>query len=290
MLNNFVLKKSDPIIIIGSHRSGTSLVTSVLQQLGLSIGCKLDENSESVFFQSINIWLLSQSGGAWDNPNSIKHLFANPDQQTLIKKYIKFLMKSPRASQFLGFKNYVRYRDIQKLDFCWGWKDPRNTYTLPLWLDLFPNAKVVHIYRHGVDVANSLYTRCQKTFRHSLEKYESKKWIYPIVSKRERFIESYRTLSLEGSFQIWEEYIQTAKKHVQSLDNKAIEIQYEELLLAPTEVLKNLVQFVGLTVDHSDLQKISDRFQRKRAYAFKKDERLQLFSNQMSHRLRLHGY
>jgi hypothetical protein len=279
-----------PIIIIGSPRSGTTLLTSILKQLGLFIGHKLEDNSEAIFFQSINNWLLVQSGGSWDNPDSIKYLHANTDQKKYIKKHIEFLMKSPRASQFLGFKNYIRYRDIQKLNFCWGWKDPRNTYTLPLWLDLFPNAKVVHICRHGVDVANSLHTRCQKIFHHSLEKYESRKWIYPVISKRGGFVDSYRSLSIEGSFQIWEEYVQTARKHVQSLDNKAIEIQYENLLLEPTEVLKTLVQFVGLSVAHADLQKISEQFQEGRAYAFRHDERLQIFSNQMSNRLGIYGH
>ena len=34
----------------------------------------------------------------------------------------------------------MRVRDIP---FPWGWKDPRNSITLPLWLRLYPEAKII---------------------------------------------------------------------------------------------------------------------------------------------------
>jgi hypothetical protein len=279
-----------PVIIIGSPRSGTTLLTSMLQQLGMFVGHKLDENREAIFFQSINDWLLRQSGGAWDNPEAIQYFYASLDDQLPAKNYIRSLMQSPRASQFLGFKKSINYQDIRDLDFFWGWKDPRNTYTLPLWLDVFPNAKVIHISRHGLDVANSLHVRSQKILNNILKTHERRKWVHFFKLKQGGFADSYRCNSLEGSFQVWEEYIQTARKHVQFLGNQAIEIQYEQLLLSPVEVLTSLVQFVGLKVTRSDLQKITGQLQGGRAYAFKKDEKLQIFGNQILNRLEPCGY
>ena len=43
-----------------------------------------------------------------------------------------------------------------------GWKDPRNTFTLDLWLKLFPNAKIINIMRHPLDVSQSLLVRQNK--------------------------------------------------------------------------------------------------------------------------------
>ncbi|MBW1793701.1 MAG: sulfotransferase [Deltaproteobacteria bacterium] len=44
----------------------------------------------------------------------------------------------------------------------WGWKDPRTTLTLPLWLKLFPKARIIHVIRNGIDSALSLWRRCKK--------------------------------------------------------------------------------------------------------------------------------
>jgi hypothetical protein len=41
----------------------------------------------------------------------------------------------------------------------WGWKDPRNSLTLPFWMKLVPNLKVVIPLRNPLEVAASLYKR-----------------------------------------------------------------------------------------------------------------------------------
>ena len=56
-------KWEQPVIIIGMHRSGTTMITDMLRRLGLFVGNDLEENSESMFFINHNDWLLNQSGG-----------------------------------------------------------------------------------------------------------------------------------------------------------------------------------------------------------------------------------
>ncbi len=43
-----------PILIVGMHRSGTSLLTGLLRRLGLITGWSLN-NEESVFFHCVNL-------------------------------------------------------------------------------------------------------------------------------------------------------------------------------------------------------------------------------------------
>ena len=40
----------DPIIIIGMHRSGTTLLSKLLEKCGVFMGTKKEENNESIFF------------------------------------------------------------------------------------------------------------------------------------------------------------------------------------------------------------------------------------------------
>jgi hypothetical protein len=96
-------------------------------------------------------------------------------------------------------------KGIPSLNFPWGWKDPRSTFTLPLWLCLFPNAKIINIKRHGVDVAQSLRVRGWKGFLATTEKYRKYKWIVPFRPKKLGFIESPRCAALEGGLSLWQE-------------------------------------------------------------------------------------
>lgn len=109
------------------------------------------DNSEAVFFLWLNGWLLLQSGGAWDYPEPIDSLIKDEENFLFLTDCLSDQLKALRAASFLGIGNFLRYPSIGNLDIPWGWKDPRNTFTLPFWLKLFPQAKVIHISRHGVD-------------------------------------------------------------------------------------------------------------------------------------------
>lgn len=60
--------RKEPVIIIGMHRSGTSLLSRVLEQTGVFMGNKKDENNEALFFLKFNDWILKQANATWDNP------------------------------------------------------------------------------------------------------------------------------------------------------------------------------------------------------------------------------
>ena len=57
-----------PVIVIGMHRSGTSMLTRFIQDLGVFMGKDLSENDESRFFMNLNRWILFQAGASWDVP------------------------------------------------------------------------------------------------------------------------------------------------------------------------------------------------------------------------------
>lgn len=281
---------SSPVIIIGAHRSGTSLVTRLLDDLGIFVGRKLDTNHEAMFFQSINDWILRQSGGSWDNPDSVSYFLKDQENMALSHEYVQQLMRSPLASSYLGFYKYLRFGNISNLDIPWGWKDPRNTYTLPFWLRLFPEAKVVHVYRHGVDVAKSLTYRSSKSFARNSERYSMFKPVYSLGLKKSGFRDSLVCSSLEGSFEVWSKYIETANNHVNNLESQAISIQFESLIDDPMKVLTELTDFLELNPSKDKVEKSIAKIAGDRCLAYKRDNLSDEFSHFVREPLASYGY
>jgi hypothetical protein len=279
-----------PVIIIGAHRSGTSLVTRLLDDLGIFVGKKLDANHEAMFFQSINAWILRQSSGSWDNPDSVSNFLRDHENMALSQEYIEQLMHSPTASSYLGLCKYLRFGNISNLDISWGWKDPRNTYTLPFWLRLFPKAKVVHVYRHGVDVAKSLTSRSSESFARNSERYSIFKPAYSLGLKRGGFRDSLVCSSLDGSFEVWSKYIKTASNHVNNLGSQAISIQFESLIDDPMKVLTELTDFLELNPSKDKIEKSITKIASDRCLAYKRDKLSDEFSNFVREPLAAYGY
>ncbi|MGL4610758.1 MAG: sulfotransferase [Trueperaceae bacterium] len=279
-----------PIIIIGMHRSGTSMMTSMLRQLGLFIGASKDNNDESNFFQRMNDWSLRQAGGSWDNPEMIDDLLANETMRQLVTDYFDFSLHSPRQLFFLDWRNYLQGQRIANLTTPWGWKDPRNTYTLPLWLDLFPDAKVIHIYRNGIDVAESLRVRWQKDLEYVKKAYERQKPLFAALPKLRTFPLSVRCSDLEQGFKLWELHLERAQAHVQALGDRAIEIKYEDFLTNPFEYMRALATFSGLEASDETIRDITSQVRNSRGQAYKKNPELLDFKRSVNERLERYGY
>lgn len=140
-----------PVCIAGMHRSGTSMVARLLQQCGLYLGqdTKLisgdaanpDGYWEHLHAVEINDALLAHLGGAWDV------VPARPDGWELQPELLPLRF---RAAQFVN-----QFADHS----FWGWKDPRNSLTLPFWKRLMPDLKVVMCIRNPLDVVHSLRRR-----------------------------------------------------------------------------------------------------------------------------------
>ncbi len=276
----------EPILVIGAHRSGTSALARVLESLGVFVGAKLDPNHEPWFFLRLNEWLLAQCGGRWDHPAVIDDLLADAATRSLARDYLAFALRTPRAIGFLGTARYLRRRGIDRLVEPWGFKDPRTTYTLPLWLDLFPTARVVHIHRHGVDVADSLCRRHRAHLERSRRGFDRNKPLLALLRKRAGFGESARCATLEGAFSLWEDYVTRARTHVAGLGERAREVAYEDLAGAPRETIAALAAFCGLLPGDEAIDRAAALMSSDRVAAHATDARLAEFARSVESRVR----
>lgn len=278
--------------MIGMHRSGTGMLMRLLEELGLFPGRLLEENHEALFFLQANDWALGIAGGAWDHPAPIRRLLAHKEQRALTVDYLRHLAATPHAARYLGRLGWLRWRDLSRLSFPWGWKDPRNTFTLPLWLDVFPGARIIHILRHGVDVAASLVSRESRLLEAARATHERRRRLgaYWLRAKRGGWSMSLRCAALEGGFELWEEYVREGRAHVAALGTGAAEVRYEEFLADPRATLARLAAFSGLEPGDEELDRVAAQVRPERAYAYRERPELRELARSYSGRLAEHGY
>lgn len=147
------------VLTVGMHRSGTSLVTGILNSLGVDMlgGGKYtilpsDVGNSKGYFEllemnEVNDLLLDESGGCWWNP---------PTLSALLNKTSWYAVHRGK-DLFYGLR-HARTSDM------WGWKDPRMCVTLPWWrTHLLDNLNVpkylIYVHRSKEAICRSICVR-----------------------------------------------------------------------------------------------------------------------------------
>ena len=245
----------DPIIVVGMHRSGTSLVSRLLSELGVFMGADLNMHAESDAFLDLNSRVFRLAHGDWDVPEPVVEMLNNErfaaDLSALIasEEWPALQRKFLRRDGLTGRLRSPEWPSI------WGWKDPRNSITLPLWRRLMPDARVVHVFRNPADVALSLATREQARYRIRLDRPT---------------LRSPRCLDKAGGARLWTSYADACLGARQSLpEGSWLDLCYEDLLATPIEGLRQLAKFVASAASDGELEDLARTVNAGRAYAFR---------------------
>jgi hypothetical protein len=139
------------VIVLGMHRSGTSLVASLLGLLGAYLGDEedfipADQDNPQGFWErrgviSLNNLVLRAGDAAWDRVAGF--------DVSRIRGRFRRRFASGAASLIQGLDTHG----------TWAIKDPRLCLTLPLWRPLCRHAVCVVTLRHPAEVASSLERR-----------------------------------------------------------------------------------------------------------------------------------
>ena len=54
---------------------------------------------------------------------------------------ISILLNRRSNCRYFGAQYLIKKGNFFDLDYPWAWKDPRNIFTLPFWVTLFPSSK-----------------------------------------------------------------------------------------------------------------------------------------------------
>jgi hypothetical protein len=142
--------KNHCFVILGMHRSATSLIAKGLSESGVYMGNNNMQQADSgnphgywedLDFQFLNKEILARAGGDWFNiPDEDAILSAG--KKADIKGRIKGLIQ----------KRYEQYN-------LWGFKDPRTVLTIRAIRPHLKNHSFFACFRNPNEVAQSLYTR-----------------------------------------------------------------------------------------------------------------------------------
>jgi len=279
------VRQANPIVVIGMHRSGTRLLVEILDKLGVFMGADRQADSESVTFMVINEGILHQCGALWSEPMSAHFLLSQPDAVERL---------APVACDALGAQ-LERYAGPsgwhldtgRKVLQPFGWKDPRNTFTLPVWKHVFPNLRAIHIVRHGVDVAASLARRHAEALRAATG--ESVPSALTVIRDHALgVLSSRRGWTLAEALTMWEQYVEKARQESAALGERALEVRYEDLLTRPAHVIPTIASFCGVEAPPQGAP--IGGLEPSRAFAFRRNPQLVAFAGSAREALARYGY
>jgi hypothetical protein len=145
------VREPKTIVVLGMHRSATSLMAKGLNDAGVNMGEHLLGKHESnpwghfedIEIMQLNEAILKAAGGSWDRPPSEEQILA---QRQAFDERIHALVKANDANVDPDYP-------------LWGWKDPRTTLTIKLYLPHLTNPYFFFCFTHPAKVGISLHER-----------------------------------------------------------------------------------------------------------------------------------
>lgn len=202
------------VIILGMHRSGTSMLSSIVHSLGISMGPEADlkrNNPESQpygywedqSFVSLNRQIIKAAGGHWHKP---------PGRLKILAASIEY---RDEISELVGTR--------KKESDNWGWKDPRNCLCIECYQYVFKpedDVRYIHILRDREAIIDSLIRRGE-VLKSLLDQRESWK---RVVYEHQR-----RVFDFCNRYQV--------KRYI---------INYEDVLKYPGYEVRRLAEYLGI--------------------------------------------
>ena len=209
-----------PVFIVSSGRSGTTLLTAMLNASG-----QIFIPHESYFLARAYPLYGKTCSFSEDDYQALAELFKISSQKNgwgMATDYIKECLRNRQPNNFrdvncIIYESYLQFKGIAGPR--WGIKAPVLIASLPQIRTVFPDAKIVHLVRDGRDVLVSY---------RNVRRYE-----------KIRFGPS-------GGFTTALYWVDGVRRIHQLIDTNIFQIRYEDLISEPKKELQHLCTFLGI--------------------------------------------
>ena len=197
-------------VVLGMHKSGTSLVSQILHHSGINMGCSIETHR------------------SYDQGNKYeRHAVLRLNEEILGARRNTSVEINVAGKPTATAEQHKRMRDIiascnQAYD-NWGFKDPRTSLVYSLWASALPEHKIIAIYRSP----HEIWPR------------------YRVVHRRNRYRDPYRAWRTVKS---WSEHNHNIVTFLQNTQMESITLEYGSLMTTTAE-FERLQEFVGMALN-----------------------------------------
>ena len=225
------LRSRSPVFVLGSPRSGTTLLYDMLLSAG----------GFAVYLAESNVFnLLAPRFGDL-------HIFRN--RKRLVDAWLHSKLFRASGLQAATIRNQLLTECENPADFLnlvmseicaaqgvprWAENSPEGMLYLPLIKRLIPNALILHILRDGRDVATSLAVR---------------RYVRALPWEDRH--------GLIGCGLYWEWIVDEGRRFGHSIPADYMEIRFEHLLARPQETLDKIATFIDQPLDYEIIQRVA---------------------------------
>jgi hypothetical protein len=209
------------VVVLGMHRSGTSVITRAMETMGADLGSKLGSPVAGVndkgFFEDVDIVgideaVLGAAGGRWDDFSPINLDKIEPAKMAVMRAHAATVLREKCKDKIFAVK------------------DPRIPRLLPFWQPVFDQL--------GLQVVYVIAVRNPVSVGRSLE-------------KRDGF-------ALDKSYRLWLAHMVPALRATEQ--KPRVLVDYDRLMEAPLKELERISEQLGLPLAADRASSFSQEF------------------------------
>jgi len=231
------------LIIVGMHRSGTSLITQWLNRCGLFVGNNL----------------------VGPGIGNVQGHFEDED---FLRLHQKFLKKRNLPESGFVYRRSIVLSEVEKIELQamiasktrkheeWGWKEPRTSLFLDGYAELVPGAFYIIAVRNFNTTINSLVTR---QFKMQQKKIQEKKGLTRLkwILFKQRSLDKMFEKETNRYLKIWIHYYEKILQHIQSIPNDRFVItNYTQLKNNDGDLFSKLKDDWKFSLDYSPFKNL----------------------------------
>jgi len=238
-----------PIVIGGLGGSGTRLVVSLLQEMGVNMGGELNESLDNMWFSLLFVRrsILLKSDDelrklAWLFTNAMRHGNSIPRELNRLLDRACQHDRGPVLPRSLLEEtrdSLLRAAPVEEPDQVWGFKQPNTHVMVPQLLRCFRKMKYIYVVRNGLDMAFSENQNQLKYFWGDL------------------ILEGDVSVTPRNALRYWVASHKRMLGYKRYMGGQLYFLNFDRLCADPGLELQRLLQFVGTDVPPGKLSELA---------------------------------